>query len=170
MPHLTRLRAELHSIRGRLGCLLWSAPMAAFVVAVLASPAAADRVYHSEHLGLAPVGGAPLRSGFVENTKAQGPQIYAHEIFVLNGAVPNATYTVTRNLFPFDPDCSGENGVFTSEVADLTTNASGNARGDAKITPEEVAGFEGVHGVMWTVTNAVDTVVYQTTCTAVTLD
>jgi hypothetical protein len=67
-------------------------------------------------------------------------------------------------------DCSGENGVFTSEVADLTTNASGNARGDAKITPEEVAGFEGVHGVMWTVTNAAATVVYQTTCTVVTLD
>jgi hypothetical protein len=167
-PH--RLTSRATQLRGRLGCLLWSAAMAAFVVAVLASPAAADRVYHSEHLGLAPVGGAPLRSGFVENTKAQGPQIYAHEIFVLNGAVPNATYTVTRNLFPFDPDCSGENGVSTSEVADLTTNASGNARGDAKITPEEVAGFEGVHGVMWTVTNAADTVVYQTTCTAVTLD
>ena len=65
------------------------------VFAVLAPPAAADRVYHSEHLQLAPVGGAPLRSGFVENTKAEGPKIYAHEIFVLNGAVPNARYVVT---------------------------------------------------------------------------
>jgi hypothetical protein len=166
MPLLARLRAEQHSFRR----LRWSAAMAIFVVAVLAAPAAADRVYHSEHLELTPVGGAPLRSGFVENTKAQGPRIYAHEIFVVNGAVPNATYTVTRNLFPFDPDCSGENGVSKSKVADLTTNASGNARGDAKITPEEVAGFEGVHGVMWTVTNAAKTVVYQTICTAVTLD
>jgi hypothetical protein len=170
MPLLTGLRAELHSFRRRLRCLLWSAPMAVLVVAVLASPAAADRVYHSEHLGLTPVGGAPLRSGFVENIKAEGPQIYAHEIFVLNGAVPDATYTVTRNLFPFDPDCSGENGVSASDVAVLTTNASGNARGDAKITPKQVAGFEGVHGVMWTVTNAAKTVVYQTICTAVTLD
>jgi hypothetical protein len=166
MPLLTGLRAEQHNVRR----LLWSAAMATFVVAVLASPAAADRVYHSEHLALTPVGGAPLRSGFVENTKAQGPKIYAHEIFVVNGAVPNATYTVTRNFFPFDPDCSGENGVFKSDVANLTTNASGNASGDAKITPAEVAGFEGVHGVFWTVSNAAQTVVYQTACTAVTLD
>jgi hypothetical protein len=164
MPLLARLRAEQHSFRR----LRWSAAMAIFVVAVLASPAAADRVYHSEHLELTPVGGAPLRSGFVENTKAQGPRIYAHEIFVVNGAVPNATYTVTRNFF-FGPDCSGEN-VFKSDVANLTTNASGNARGDAKITPAAVAGFEGVHGVLWTVTNAADMVVYHTACTAVTLD
>ena len=166
MPLLARLRAEQHSFRR----LRWSAAMAICVVAALAAPAAADRVYHSEHLELTPVGGAPLRSGFVENTKAQGPRIYAHEIFVVNGAVPNATYTVTRNFFPFDPDCSGENGVFKSDVANLTTNASGNARGDAKITPAAVAGFEGVHGVLWTVTNAAGMVVYHTACTAVTLD
>jgi hypothetical protein len=166
MPLRTGLRAEQHTVRR----LLWSAAVATFVVAVLASPAAADRVYHSEHLALTPVGGAPRRSGFVENTKAQGPRIYAHEIFVVNGAVPNATYTVARNFFPFDPDCGGENGVFKTDVAILTTNASGNARGDAKITPTDVAGFEGVHGVFWTVSNAANTVVYQTACTAVTLD
>jgi hypothetical protein len=170
MPLPTHSRAEPRSFRRRLRCLLWFAVMAVFMVGVLAPTAAADRVYHSEHLELTPVGGAPLRSGFVENIKAEGPQIYAHEIFVLNGAVPNAIYTVTRNLFPFDPDCSGENGVFRSQVADLTTNASGNARGDTKVTPEEVAGFEGVHGVIWTVANAAGAVVYQTACTAVTLD
>jgi hypothetical protein len=42
--------------------------------------------------------------------------------------------------------------------------------GRREITPEGVAGFEGVHGVMWTVTNAANEVVYQTTCTVVTLD
>jgi hypothetical protein len=129
-----------------------------------------QRVPDAGPLELSPVGGAPLRSGFVENTKTQGPKIYAHEIFVVNGAVPNATYTVTRNFFPFDPDCTGENGVFKSDVAHLTTNASGNASGDAKITPADVAGFEGVHGVLWTGSNAANTVVYQTACTAVTLD
>jgi hypothetical protein len=139
------------------------------VIAVLASPAAADRVYHSEHLALTPVGGAPLRSGFVENTKAQGPQIYAHEIYVLNGAVPNARYTVTRNFY-FGPNCSDESRVFRSKVADLSTNANGNARADAKVAPEDVAGFEGVHGVLWTVEDVAGTVVYQTACTAVTLD
>ena len=125
--------------------------VSAALAAALAPSASADMAYHSEHLRLTPIADAPLRSGFVENIKAEGPQVYAHEIFALNGALKRTTYTFSRNLFPFDPDCSGENGVIASEVAELTTNAAGNARGDTKITPEEVAGFEGVHGVMWTV-------------------
>jgi hypothetical protein len=163
-PTLARL-----SIQKKRGTRLASA--SALAAAALASPAAADMVYHSEHLTLTPVGSAPLRSGFVENIKAEGPQVYAHEIFILNGAPPRQDYTVSRNLFPFDPDCGGENGVFTSEVAKLRTNPAGNARGDTKVTPEEVAGFEGVHGVRWTVVrNATGAVVYRTACTAVTLD
>ena len=51
------------------------------VAALLPPAAAADSVYHSEHLRLTPVAGAPLRSGFVENIKAEGPRVYAHEIF-----------------------------------------------------------------------------------------
>jgi hypothetical protein len=51
----------------------------------------------------------------------------------------------------------------------LRTNASGNARGDVVVEPARVEGFQGVHGVMWTVRDA-GTVVYQTRCTAVTLD
>jgi hypothetical protein len=153
-------------LRGLLGLAVL-----AVLLATLASPAAADIVYHSEHLRLTPVGGAPLRSGFVENIKAEGPQVYAHEVFVLNGALRRTNYTVSRNIFPFDPSCSGANGVFTSEVAALRTNAAGNARGDTKVTPEEVAGFEGVHGVKWTVVrNATGALVYRTACTQVTLD
>jgi hypothetical protein len=155
------------TIHKKLGVLVAAAACAA----ALAPPAAADIVYHSEHLKLTSVGGAPLQSGFVENIKAEGPQVYAHEIFVLNGALPHTTYTVKRNLFPFDPSCSGANGVFTSDVGSLTTNAAGNARDDTKVTPDEVAGFEGVHGVKWTVTrNATGALVYQTACTQVTLD
>jgi hypothetical protein len=139
-------------------------------IGIATTPAHADRVYHSQHLKLAPVGGAPLRSGFVQNIKAEGPVVYAHEIFVLNGAGPRTTYTVTRNFFPFDSDCSGDNGVIASDVATLTTNRSGNARGDVFVRPEEVAGFEGVHGVKWTVHKAGGAPAYQTVCTAVTLD
>jgi hypothetical protein len=141
---------------------------AAAVAALLPPVAAADRVYHSEHLSLSPVGGAPLRSGFVENIKAEGPRICAHEIFVLNGARARTTYTVTRDFFFLDPECDGQL-VFHEDVATLRTNASGNARGDAVVEPADVEGFEGVHGVMWTVRDA-GTVVYQTRCTAVTLD
>jgi hypothetical protein len=139
-------------------------------IGITATPAHADRVYHSEHLDLVPVAGAPLRSGFVQNIKAQGPHVYAHEIFALKGAAPSATYAVTRNFFPFDSDCSGENGVFASDVATLTTNRSGNARGDVFVRPSEVEGFEGVHGVVWTVHSAAGEVVYRTRCTTVTLD
>jgi hypothetical protein len=142
---------------------------AALAIAALAPTAAADRVYHSEHLSFAPVGGAPLRSGFVENIKAEGPRVYAHEIFVLNGARSRATYTVTRDFFFQDKECDGA-VVFHERVATLRTSAAGNARGDVVIRPEQVAGFEGEHGVRWTVRDAQDTVVYRTVCTRVTLD
>ena len=56
------------------------------------------------------------RSGFVENIKAQGPQVYAHELFVLNGASPRTTYTVLRDFCFRDPECAGE--AFTEEVID----------------------------------------------------
>jgi hypothetical protein len=137
--------------------------------AVVAPVAGADSVYHSEHLDLTPVGSAPLQSGFVENIKAQGPQIYAHEIVVLNGTVANATYTVTRRFFFLDPECDGDL-VFSSDIATLETNAGGNARGDTFVTPEEAEGLAGVHGVRWTVEDSTGAVVYRTACTAVTLD
>ena len=141
----------------------------AVAFAVLTPIAAADAVYHTEHLDLAPVGAADLPSGFVQNIKAEGPMIYAHELFVLNGALPNASYVVTRNFFFVDPECDGSL-VFASDLALLETNAGGNARADIFVSPEEVAGFEGVHGVMWTVKDAAGVVTYRTDCTAVTLD
>ena len=140
---------------------------AAAVAALLPPAAAADSVYHSEHLKLTPVAGAPLRSGFVENIKAEGPRIYAHEIFVLNGAGARVTYTVTRNFF-LGEKCAGT--VFPSDVATLRTNVSGNARGDVFVAPADVVGFEGRHGVMWTVRRTPGAVEYATRCTTVTLD
>jgi hypothetical protein len=142
--------------------------LALAAASALAAPAVADEVYHSEHLRLAPVGDAPLRSGFVENIKAQGPNVYAHEIFVLNGAGKNASYTVSRNFFLLDPGCDGDG--FSSVVAVLKTTAAGNARADLVVHPAEVAGFEGVHGVRWTVQNAAGAIVYRTRCATVTLD
>ena len=156
-------------MKSRLRIRAFAVAAVAMVAAALAPLAAADAVYHSEHLDLAPTGGAPLRSGFVENIKAEGPRVYAHEIFVLNGAVPKSSYTFTRHFFFLDPECDG-NLVFASDVAELNTNAGGNARGDVFVTPAEAEGLEGVHGVMWTVQNSLGLVVYQTACTAVTLD
>lgn len=155
--------------RFRLRRLLWLTASAVALAALAPLPAAADRVYHSEHLNFEAVGGAPLRSGFVQNIKAEGPRIYAHEIFVLNGARARTTYTVTRDFFFQDPECAGEL-VFHEDVATLRTNASGNAQGDAFVEPADVEGFEGVHGVTWTVRDSAGAIAYRTTCTAVTLD
>ena len=149
---------------GRPLALAISAIAFAFVVPI----AAADSVYHTEHLALRPVGDAPLRSGFVNNIKAQGPMVYAHEVYVLNGALPHETYTVTNNFHFHDPACV--DNVFKFDMAVMTTGPSGNARADAKIAPADVAGFEGVSGVFWTVRDSHGVVVYQTECTAVTLD
>jgi hypothetical protein len=167
MPQL--IHTEPQIVRFRLRPLLWLTASAAAFAALAPLPAAADRVYHSEHLDLAAVGGAPLRSGFVQNIKAEGPRIYAHEIFVLNGARARTTYTVTRDFFFQDPECAG-NLVFHEDVATLRTNASGNARGGVFVEPAAVEGFEGVHGVTWTVRDAGGAIAYRTSCTAVTLD
>ena len=136
--------------------------------AALASGASADRTYHSQHLDLTPVGSAPLRSGFVQNIKAQGPTVYAHEIIVLNGASPSTTYTVIRNFFFLQPDCSGD--VLAEFVTELETNRAGNGRSDFVIRPADVAGFEGLHGVYFSIADETGRVLYRTACSAVTLD
>jgi hypothetical protein len=145
---------------------------AAAIVATLAPLAVADAIYHTEHLSLTPVGGAPLRSGFVQNIKANGPVVYAHELFVLNGAAPHTTYFVTRNFYVSEPQCHEVQGkfVFHTPVGRIDTNAAGNGRDDLVVHPEELEGLTGDQGVFWTVADASGTVRYTTTCTTVTLD
>jgi hypothetical protein len=116
------------------------------------------------------VGDAPLRSGFVQNIKTNGPTIYAHEVYVLNGAAPNTGYTVTNHFFFEDPTCADRANDFPSDTALLRTNRAGNARADFFFVPADVAGFEGVHGVRWEVKNSAGEVVYRTACSTVTLD
>jgi hypothetical protein len=136
--------------------------------AFVAPFATADSAYHTEHLALRPVGDAPLKSGWVTNIKAQGPMVYAHEVYVLNGALPNETYTVTNNFHYHSPDCADNDFPFDTAV--MTTDPAGNAQADARFTPADVAGFEGVSGVFWTMRDSEGRVVYRTECTAVTLD
>ena len=147
-----------------------AAGLATAVFAALAPGASADSVYHTQHMELEAVGGAPLRSGFVQNIKANGPTIYAHEVYVLSGASPRATYTVTNHFFFEDAACSDGANDFPTDTAVLRTNRSGNARADVFFVPADVEGLEGLHGVRWTVQNSAGDVVYRTGCSAVTLD
>lgn len=135
---------------------------------LVATGAGADRVQHSQHVELSPVADAPLRSGFVENIHAEGPKVYAQEIYVLNGAAPDATFDVAVLVHPFDPSCQGPPGpVIPTQT--FETNGAGNGQGRETLTPEDVAGFpRGTHGVIWNIGDGSHT--YVTACTPVTLD
>jgi hypothetical protein len=136
---------------------------------MLASGATADRVYHSQHIRFEPVGGARYKGGFVQNIHANGPQIYAHEIYKLKKAAPNASYQVHLLAYPFDTDCSGPPAEFG--FTPLETGRVGNGSADRVIrlgdVPPEIRG--ATHGVRWEVTRG-GTLRYETDCNAVTLD
>ena len=138
-------------------------------LAALPGMANGDAVYHTQHMQLTPVGNAPLRSGFVQNIKANGPTIYAHEVYVLSGAERRATYTVTNHFFD-GTTCDDPTQDSPFDMAELRTNRSGSAKAQAFIAPADVEGLQGVHGVMWTIQNSNGDVVYQTGCSRVTLD
>ena len=139
------------------------------LVGVAFAPTAlGDRVYHSEHLALAPVGGAPLRSGFVENIHPNGPNIFAHEIYALNGSEPNTTYQVTLFIFS-STTCDPATLLAAVDTAQIQTNGSGNGVADFFISPDAIGDLHGATvGVSWTVTSQTSS--YETTCTTVTLD
>ena len=133
-----------------------------------AGPASADGVYRSSHIALNPVGGAALRKGFVENIHANGPIVYAHEQYVLNGAAANTTYHVVLMVFPGDPTCSSS--PLLIPVATVQTNAAGNGTGNHVFTPADADGLRGTTvGGMWTV-SAGDSPDYETGCETIVLD
>ena len=133
--------------------------------------AAADQVYHTEHLVLEPVGGAPLKAGFVNNIHPNGPVVFAHEVYQLNGAAPLTSYQVVLMVHPEYSYCAGT-PLMVFPTAVLVTNKSGNGKAEAFFTPEDIDALDA-HGLtfdmQWLVKNG-NTVDYQTGCTVVTLD
>ena len=142
--------------------------LCSLVLLATAPGAAADRFYHSQHLDLQPVGASPLDAGFVENIHANGPIVYGHEIYVLEGAAPNTTYQVTLLLYPFDPSCS--TAPVAVPTAQLTTNGVGNGQADFVFRPSDVPPEirNATHGIRWTITGPSSS--YETVCSAVMLD
>jgi hypothetical protein len=143
--------------------------VAAFGALLLPASASADRVYHSEHLPLTAVGGAPLHHGFVENIHPNGPQVYAHEIYSLKGALPNTTYQVFLLVHLGDQGCDSTTAT-NFGFTELSTNARGNGTTDRFIPSVPEAIRNQTHGVRWEVRTTSGTLVYQTVCTNVTLD
>jgi hypothetical protein len=142
--------------------------LAAAALAVAPAPAAlADAVYHSSHIALMPVGSAPLQSGFVENIHANGPNVFAHEEYVLNGAMPNTSYTVTIHVLA-GPGCT--NTLFDLDTTTLTTNPAGNGTAEKVFTPADVDGLaNSTIYAYWTVSTG-GSVTYMTACQTIHLD
>jgi hypothetical protein len=142
------------------------------VAALVLVPAAfADAVFHSTHAQLSAVGGAPLQSGFVEIIHINGPVNAAHDNYVLNGASPNASYTVTLHISTnADATCSAP--FVVAPVATLDTNGSGNGNVDAVFPPALIDAL-GIHNstvhVYFTLSNG-GTVAYTTDCLTSQLD
>jgi hypothetical protein len=126
--------------------------------------AAADSAYHTERLALSGDSGAP-GGGMVVNTHANGPNVYAHEIYTLRHAVPGS-YQVVLNIYTTSLSCVGT--PIEIETAQISTNAAGDGRADAKFTPEDAEELRGnTVSIRWTVSGPAT---YATQCTVVTLD
>jgi hypothetical protein len=154
--------------RSRLSAL---AAAGALLASLSGSATYADQQYHSQHYDLTPVNGAPLVSGFVENIHANGPTVFAHERYVLNGVSPDSLYQVVLSIWTSNSTCSGS-PTFQLHPAELQTNAAGNAEAGHTFSPQvvEQAGLLG-HTVsakwqLWTGGSPN----YETGCEVVPLD
>ena len=132
--------------------------------AIFAAGATADAVYHTTTIPLQPVAGAP-GGGVVINIHADGPTVYAHELYLLKGARAGS-YQVALHIDPAHLDCSAP--ALDLPTATVVTNVVGNGEADATFTPEEADGLRG-HTVsaFWTVTGPAS---YRTGCAIITLD
>jgi len=136
---------------------------------LIVAPAGADATYHTAHIKLAPVAGAPLTSGFVENIHANGPNVYAHELYQLNGAEPNTSFQVVLSIWTGNTSCSGEPAL-QLPTALVSTNAVGNGLADVVFTPEDADGLRGLTvSAVWTLSDA-GSVSYATDCEVIHLD
>lgn len=102
----------------------------------------ADRAYHTHRIPITASGldGHPeLKAGAVVNIHAEGPNVYAVERYMLNGAAPDTAYWIVIQIW-FDPACEV---VMFDELPTmpLVTDANGNASGMLVFTPEDMVGL-----------------------------
>ena len=149
-----------------------AATLVTLILAAMVSVAAADGVYRSDHIEFYPVGDQPLRSGFVQNIHANGPQVYAVERYVLNGASPDTEFYIKPLIYLANAGCT--DGFFPFPVENsISTNHVGNGTALVTLPPEAAAGLDGLTiNVRWQLlVGAADgPVAYETECAVVMLD
>lgn len=142
------------------------------LLAVVVSIAAADDVYPSDHIPFNPVGDQPLKMGFVQNIHSDGPQLYAIERYVLNGASPNTEFYIKPLVYLANAGCT--EGLIPFPVENtINTNHVGNGTTLVTLPPEAAAGLAGLTiNVRWQLlVGALDgPVAYETDCAVITLD
>jgi hypothetical protein len=130
--------------------------------------AAGDAVYHSQHIPLAPVAAGESGSGFVENIHANGPNVFAHEEYVVSGALPQTMYSVELHVFS-GTACTGKL-LLDAQTQTITTNPAGNGSAHAVFTPADATLIRGqTVYAYWTLSTS-QGVAYETTCQTIQLD
>ena len=127
------------SSRRTIFVLLVSALAAVLVTLAAAAP------FPALHLELQPVGGEPLQSGFVEIIHPEGPQVYAHHVYVVSGARSTTSYDVVISIWKSSLACAGAPDLVLP-VAVVRTNEAGNGRADAVFDPGLLAAL-GLRGL-----------------------
>ena len=138
---------------------------------VVTGPASADATYHTQKIPFMPLAAGTGGGGFVVNIHANGPNVFAHEEYVVKGAQPLTTYEVTLQVsLANDPTCSSPIAAVVS--ATVTTNPEGNGTAFHVFTPADISGA-GLHGMTihprWTLSTG-GKVVYTTECATAQLD
>jgi hypothetical protein len=119
--------------------------LAVGVVTASAATLAAAAPIPAQHFSLLPLGGEPLQKGFVEVIHPNGPQVYTHHVYKLNGGRSDQSYQVVISIWTSNLTCSGD-PQFVLPAAVLVTNAAGNGKADAVFDPELVAAL-GLRGL-----------------------
>ena len=140
------------------------------VAALAAVPAAlADGTYQTQKFAFTPVVEGVGGGGFVVNIHANGPNVFAHEQYVVKGLQPLTSYEVTLHV-SLDAACASP--VAEAVTATITTNPAGNGTGFHVFTPDDIGGA-GLHGMtihpLWTLSTGGE-VVYTTGCQTAPLD
>jgi hypothetical protein len=111
------------------------AVLVAGVVVASAATLASAAPLPAQHFPLVPLGGEPLRQGFVEVIHPNGPRVFAHHVYQLNGARSNQSYDVVISIWTSNLVCA-DDPAFVLPAAVLDTNTSGNGKAAAVFGPE----------------------------------
>jgi hypothetical protein len=141
--------------------ILVLAVVSAAALLALATPALADQAFHTLKAPLSAVGNAPLHSGWVSDSHANGPIIGAHEEYHVSGASPNTTYQVVIQFYAGVTGCPG--GAVALPTASFTTNASGNGNADW-VFPGGPPAPITQNSAIWQLVGPGNVVAYQTDC------